>query len=261
MSSTSTLDNILSNPGLIHIRQQIFGYFDHKTLEVCSEVLAQRFGEDWDAWLERLASIQYMVEFGDKLVNCGSGTTVKDFIPGWYKGVKKFSNMASLKDLNEIKGSMKGFLNLHDELCHPVRLIDKYGPVKLCHPVHLIAKNGHVKLMELLFHTDYDLNQSGFTCLFDGYYYNPFIIACKEGRTDNVNLLINSTKEFGIDLNARDENAWTVFMLACKEGSTEIVQLMVNSSKEFDIDLLMPEIGLMEKLVLRLLAKEATEKL
>ena len=50
-------------------------------------------------------------------------------------------------------------------------------------------------------------------------------------------------------------------MYACLEGHTEIVKLMVNSSKEFDIDLLMPEIGLMEKLVLRLLAKEATEKL
>ena len=98
---TSPLDNILSNPGLIDIRDQIFGYFDHETLEVCCEVFAQRFGGDWDVWLKRLASIQYMVEFGNKMVE---GKAVKDFIPGWYKGVKKFSNMASLKDLNEVKG-------------------------------------------------------------------------------------------------------------------------------------------------------------
>ena len=34
-------DNILSNPGLIDNRQQIFGYFDHETLEVCLEVFTK----------------------------------------------------------------------------------------------------------------------------------------------------------------------------------------------------------------------------
>ena len=57
-------DIILSNSGLIDNRQQIFGYFDHETLEVCLEVFTKK--------LE--------------------------------KKVKKFGNMASLKDLNEVKG-------------------------------------------------------------------------------------------------------------------------------------------------------------
>ena len=38
------------------------------------------------------------------MVEYKEGETVQDFIPGWYKGVKKFGNMASLKDLNEVKG-------------------------------------------------------------------------------------------------------------------------------------------------------------
>ena len=65
------LDNIFSCPGLIDIREHIFGYFDHETLDVCREVFTKKFGEDWDVWLERFASIQYMLEFGDKNIeNC-----------------------------------------------------------------------------------------------------------------------------------------------------------------------------------------------
>ena len=109
--------------------------------------------------------------------------------------------MASLKDLNEVKASMEGLLNFRD-MCDD-------------HPVGLIAMNGHLKLMELLFHTDFDFHQRGF--------YNPFKVACEE-------------------------------------GSTEIVKLMVNSFKEFGIELLMPEIS-MEILVLCMLAWKATQKL
>jgi len=214
---TSTLDNILSNPGLVDIRDQIFGYFDHETLEICGEVFAQRFGEDWDVWLERLASIQYMVEFGDKMViHIG---LVKDRIPGWFKGVKTFGNLASLKDLNEVKGSMKELLNWFEEY-------DR-------HPVYFIVRGDHVKLMELLFHTDFDLNQSE--------HFNPLHAACFFGHTKIVKLMVNSSKKFGIELNARDDNHYagceTGFMCACFNGNTEIVKLMVNSSKEFGIEL------------------------
>ena len=216
---TSTLDNILSNPGLIDIRDQIFGYFDHETLEVCCEVFAKRFGEDWDVWLKRLASIQFMVEFGGKMVEAGE-KTVKDFIPGWDKGVKTFGNMASLKDLNEVKGSMKGLLKL--------RVVYRQGlNYRVYYPNHLIA-NGHAKLMELLFHTDLDFNQCA---------YHPLIVACINGSTEIVNLLVRSSKKFGIDLNFRSGSGRTGFIHACFLGRPKIVNLMINSSKEFGIDL------------------------
>ena len=166
-----------------------------------------------NAWLERLASIQYMVEFGDQMVE---GKAVKDFIPGWYKGVKKFGNMASLKDLNEVICSMKELLKF-------------FGEDYDHHPVYLIVRIGHVKLMELLFHTDFDMNQSE--------YYNPFFAACSYDHTEVVNLMINSSKDFGIDLNARNFDGWTGFMQACFKGYADIVNLMVNSSKDFGIDL------------------------
>ena len=57
------------------------------------------------------------------------------------------------------------------------------------------------------------------------------------GRPKTVELIILSSKEFGIDLNARDSNGKTPFNECCKMGRKEIVQLMLKYSKDFSIDL------------------------
>ena len=100
------MENILRNPGLIDIREQIFGYFNCETLEICREVFAKKYGEDWDLWLERLILVQQIHEFGDTPIR--RRRTLKDILPGWNKAVKKFVKNASLIDLIEVKGSMKG---------------------------------------------------------------------------------------------------------------------------------------------------------
>ena len=149
------------------------------------------------------------------MVEYKEGETVQDFIPGWYKGVKKFGNMASLKDLNEVICSMKELLKFFGE---------DYGR----HPVYLIVRIGHVKLMELLCHTDFDFKRC---------YCHPLIVACRKGSTEIVNFLVRSSKEFGIDLNVRNVNGDTGFMLARVFGYRKIVKLMVNASREFNINI------------------------
>jgi len=258
------MENILSNPGLIHIRIQIFSCFDFKTLEICREVFTKRFGEDWDSWLERLSLVKYMLEFGDKVFGKGEEETIKKIIPGWCKAVKKFGKMASLKDLNEVKESIDGLLSKRKRKCK--NGCENCIPTSL---VHLTAQYNHVKLMELLLHTDFDFNQRNrgetpFTLSCNWGHiaianllidlssihlnarnekgYTGFIWACNQGHTELVNLMINSSKEFGIDLNARlppthPKSGISAFMFACMTGRKETVNLMINSSKEFGIDL------------------------
>ena len=220
------MENILSNPGLIHIRIQIFSCFDFKTLEICREVFTKRFGEDWDSWLERLSLVKYMLEFGDKVFGKGEEETIKNIIPGWCNAVKKFGKMASLKDLNEVKESINEELSLRKRKC-------KNG-CENCEPtalVHLTAQYNHVKLLELLSHTDVDFNQS-----YDG--ETPFTLSCNWGHIAIANLLIDLSKDVAsIHLNARNEKGYTGFMRACNGGHTELVNLMIISSKEFGIDL------------------------
>ena len=217
------MENILSNPGLIHIREQIFGHFDYETLENCYEVCVEKFGEDWDfSWwttfqAKRSALIQYIFEFGllNERFDEGFESVINNIIPGWHKGVKKFCKKASLNDLIEIKESIMAILK------EKVKSTD--------HPVQLTIMHDHVKLMELLLYTDFEFYEHGF--------YGPLIVACQKGSTQIVELIFKVSKEFAVDLNTRTPKGETGFTWACFKGHKEIVDLMVNASKEFSIDL------------------------
>ena len=49
--------------------------------------------------------------------------------------------------------------------------------------------------------------------------------------------MIQSSKDFDIDLNAKDNGRWTALHRACEYGRTETAQLIIRSSKDFGIDL------------------------
>ena len=48
---------------------------------------------------------------------------------------------------------------------------------------------------------------------------------------------LKSSKDFGIDLNAKDNNGSTALHLACINGKTETVQMILKNWKEFGIDI------------------------
>ena len=214
------MENIFTNSGLIDIREQIFGYLDQKTLKNCREVFAKEFGEEWDSWLERFILIQFILDFGDEKVDYKyMEVLIKDLVPGWKKAVQKFGIAASLTDLDEVKGSLK-------RLFIEEKIMKRWD----ASPLHSVAEHHgqHLKLMEFLLYTDSDINEE-IVC------YTPFIEACRKGHTEIVNLMITSSKKFGIDLNYG--NNLTGFMHACSSGRVDIVKLMITSSKEFGIDL------------------------
>ena len=49
--------------------------------------------------------------------------------------------------------------------------------------------------------------------------------------------MIQSSKDFGIDLNTKDIDGWTTLHWACECGETETVQIMMKHWKEFGIDI------------------------
>merc|ERR1711860_61994 len=62
-------------------------------------------------------------------------------------------------------------------------------------------------------------------------------LACFKGQTETAQLLIQSSKEFGIDLNAKDDNEWTALHKACNRGKPKTVQMILKNWKEFGIDI------------------------
>ena len=172
--------------------------------------------------MERIALVKFLQEFGDKLMEnpdwepipgkpakCWEQfDKVSNIFFAWQKTVKNYATQASLEDLQEVKDSLKKLL-IKD---------GKYGE----DPVHEAAKNGDVKLMEFLM---------------KGYGQTAMHWACRNGNTETVQLIIQSSKDFGIDLNAKDNSGDTAWIEACLHGKTETAQLIIQHSKDFDIDL------------------------
>jgi len=69
--------------------------------------------------------------------------------------------------------------------------------------------------------------------------------ACLYDRTETVQLIIRISKDFGIDLNAKDNSGRTAFAIACWGPNsccenTKTVKMMLKNWKEFGIDIKAP---------------------
>jgi len=201
----------LANQGLWHICEQIFGYLNYETVENC-----RRVSELWNESLERIALIKFLQEFGDRDIE-NTNEKVSAIVAGWKNAAKEYGFQASLENLQKVKDSLQNLLRENGECC-------KY-------PVREAAKIGAVKLMEFMLRTSFDMNAK------DDFGSTALHLACIYGQTETAQLIIKSSKEFGIDLNAKDDFGKTALHEACIDGKTETAQLIIKSSKEFGIDL------------------------
>ena len=69
----------------------------------------------------------------------------------------------------------------------------------------------------------------------------PFILACIFGRSKIVEIMIQNSVDFNIDLNAKSDNecfaSFSGFQLACLNEHFDVVEMIVQKSIEFNIDL------------------------
>ena len=208
----ANLHNIVTNPGLRPIRDQIFGYLSHEAVEICHEV-----SEDFNSWLERFCLVKSLLDFGHKKHKSTNSywfcdavwsfipAPLETYVPGWKKGLKKFAPKASFDDLLEVQEFL--------ESCY-VWMQDT--------PVHYAARYDEPQMMQLFLYTDFDFNKSSPKIPGSGYFFShfgsPFVLACAHGSLEVVKMLINSSKERGIDLNARDQSGKTRTVLAIVES-------------------------------------------
>ena len=206
------MELIMRNQGLWHIPEQIFGYLNYETMEICRKV-----SELWNESLEKMALVKFIQEFGDRKVLRRDDTKMSTIIPGWKKAVKKYGAKSSIEDLQEIKDSLGKFL-------------DETGKLKSCflEPAHEAAEIGALKLLEFFLSIPYDMNSHNFIDR------TVLAVACENGQMECVKLLIDATT----DLNARDKHGGTTFHRACRSGNnTEVVKLLIEISTKYGIDL------------------------
>merc|ERR1711860_486599 len=194
-----------------HIRDQIFDPLNHETVLICRQVC-----QFWNESLARMSFVKLLQEFGDRNVEY-TYKKVSSIVAGWKEAAKMFVAQASLEELQEVKYSLLRLARGNGKCC-------KY-------PVHEAAKIGAVKLMEFILRTSFDMSAK------DYYGWTAWYWACYNGQTETAQLLIQSSKDFGIDLNAKNSYGWTAWHLACICARTEIVQMILKNWKEFGIDI------------------------
>ena len=64
---------------------------------------------------------------------------------------------------------------------------------------------------------------------------NSWYYCCGNGRTEIAQLIIQSSNDFDIDLNTKDNHGTTALHAACYFGNLEIVQIIMQNWKEFGI--------------------------
>ena len=69
------------------------------------------------------------------------------------------------------------------------------------------------------------------------YGWTALQVACTNGKTETVQLIIHYSKDFVIDLNATDDEGETAFHWACYKGRTRTIQMILKNWKEFGIDI------------------------
>ena len=214
------MEKIMTNPGFYGIRTRILKHLDHESVEKLCTIWSE------DDQLRRTSCIKFMTEFGDrKFFDPWKKEVVEGIvrtgIPGWDEAIKKVSAKASLAELKEIKNSLFATLTIETQFCRQI-------------PVHAIALSGSVKLMEFIFHTSFDMNSTGPDRCED----TPFQLASLKGSLEMVRLMIQSSKEQDIDLNAGAVyDGATGFHLACDEGEIDIVKFILENYEEFGIDI------------------------
>ena len=202
------MELIMRNQGLWHIPEQIFGYLNYETMEICRKV-----SELWNESLEKMALVKFLQEFGD-IKNYPGDTIVSTIIPEWKKAVKKYGAKSSIEDLQQIKDSLGEILDETDKWI-------------FMEPAHKAAEIGALKLLEFFLSIPYDMNSH------DYIQSTVFSVACENGQIECVKLLIDATS----DLNARDMHGGTAFHWACRSGQAETVKLLIKISTEYGIDL------------------------
>ena len=66
---------------------------------------------------------------------------------------------------------------------------------------------------------------------------SAFSVACNYDQKEIVNLMVTSSKEYGIDLNVRDRSGRTGFMGACQRGHLRIVKLLIENRAKYGINI------------------------
>ncbi|XP_052085420.1 uncharacterized protein LOC127723035 isoform X2 [Mytilus californianus] len=91
-------------------------------------------------------------------------------------------------------------------------------------PLYIACQEGHTEVVQMLIKSNADINK----CRETG--TSPLHIACEEGHTEVVQMLIN----YNADINKCTETGTSPLYIASEKGHTEVVRILINNKADID---------------------------
>ncbi|VDI10860.1 Hypothetical predicted protein [Mytilus galloprovincialis] len=91
-------------------------------------------------------------------------------------------------------------------------------------PLYIACQEGYTEVVQMLINNKADINK----CIDNG--ASPLFIACQEGHTEVVQMLINNKA----DINKCNDEEISPMYIACQNGHTEVVQMLINNKADIN---------------------------
>ncbi|XP_052087496.1 uncharacterized protein LOC127724554 [Mytilus californianus] len=109
-------------------------------------------------------------------------------------------------------------------LHHCVSNVNHCRNIDKVSPLYIACQEGHTEVVKMLINNKVDINK----CRDTG--ASPLYIACQEGHTEVVQMLINNKA----DINKCNDKEVSPLYIACYKGHTEVVQMLINNKADIN---------------------------
>ncbi|XP_071178355.1 ankyrin-3-like [Mytilus edulis] len=92
-------------------------------------------------------------------------------------------------------------------------------------PLFIACQEGHTEVVQMLINNKADINK----CRDTG--ASPLFMACQKGHTEVVQILINNKADIN---KCKDNDGASPLFMACQEGHTEVVQMLINNKADIN---------------------------
>mgnify|MGYP001443371261 CR=1 FL=1 len=156
---------------------------------------------------------------------------MQDVLPRFPHLPEQIFQKLNNESLSKCREATKSWKNIIDGKNYPwLRIVDIPRKLKKGNTyLHLAAESGHIEAFKEALSEEEDKNMKN----------KSFHLACKNGRTNIVQLLLKYTEleVDWIDLNAKTKNGYTAFHWACIRGHLNIIGFLMENAAALDINL------------------------
>ena len=252
------LQDIVQTPGLFHITQQIFGYLDNTTLAKCRQVCAAWKDIIDEFWLlrrlgkfkKKLSLDRFMNEallhvdwallfrYIETSKNMGADVweAMKTIVPLLDKSFDEMQG--GFRDLDIAPLHMAVWSGNEEFILLVLSLFEDFGQhqhtfSRKYTPLHLACKLGKLEVVQLLL--EFSTEKKINVNARERFGLTPFHICCEESKIELVLLFLELSEDIGLDFNSMDIDGMTPTHIACEQGQNEVVQILLDKDVNFNV--------------------------